>query len=65
MNINNENLNVSLFLQHLNKCETVAQLDMIHNYLCRKLSVERRGVFLNLLDEHYIRLSRDAYWDTV
>jgi hypothetical protein len=57
MDAMNESMNVSLFLRRLNKCRSFSQLEYLHTSVCRQLSVERRKVFLRLIDEHYGQLS--------
>lgn len=59
------NINVSLFIQSLNKCETFSQLECLHSSLCRQLSAKRREVFIRMIDEHHEKLARELYWDTI
>lgn len=65
MDTDNESMNVSQFLQRLNKCHSLSQLEYLHTHVCRQLPVERRKAFLRMIDEHHGQLSGKLYWDTV
>lgn len=59
------NINVTLFIQNLNRCETFEQLELLHSNICRQLSAKKREVFIRLIDEHHEKLAKELYWNSI